>query len=101
MTVVEQILQAVQGLDERRQREVLALARCLHDEPDASIATVDFDDESSVDAWRARLTERAGQRVADAMARFRALGLVDAQGRIVERELPEDMRAGSKTSVAT
>lgn len=41
MTVVEQILEAVQGLDEPRQREVLALARYLREEPDVSIAAVD------------------------------------------------------------
>lgn len=101
VTVVEEILLAVRDLDEERQREVLALARCLREEPDVSIATVDFRDASSVGEWRARLQARAGHRVADAMARFRALGLVDERGRIVERDLPEDMRSGSKTSVAT
>lgn len=101
MTVVEEILLAVQDLDEGRQREVLALAQCLREEPDVSISSVDFSDASSVGAWRARLQARAGTRVAEAMALFRSLGLVDEQGRIVDRELPEDMCPGSKTSVAT
>lgn len=101
VTVVEEIVLAVQELDEERQREVLALARRLREEPDVSIASVDFRDPSSVGEWRSRLQARAGQRVAEAMARFRALGLVDDEGRIVERDLPEDMRPGSKTSVAT
>lgn len=101
MTIVEQIVEAVRDLDERRQREVLAMARCLRSEPDVSLTGVDLDDEDDVDGWRERMRAGAAQRVADAMARFRALGLVDADGRIVEQALPPDMHAGSKTSVAT
>ena len=39
--------------------------------------------------------------MAEAMAKFRALGLVDAGGRAIESELPQDMRSESKSSVAT
>ncbi len=101
MTVAEQILEEVRELDERRQLAVLAIVRRLRAEPDVSLDEVDFDDEPNADAWRARVQARAGHHVADAMARFRALGLVDQEGHVVERELPPDMQPGSKTSVAT
>lgn len=101
VTVAEQILEEVRALDERRQLAVLAIVRRLRAEPDVSLAEVDFDDEPSADAWRARMQARAGLHVAEAMAQFRTLGLVDREGRVVERELPPDMQAGSKTSVAT
>ncbi len=101
VTVAEQILEEVRELDERRQLAVLAIVKRLRAEPDVSLAEVDFDDERNVDAWRARLQARAGLHVADAMAQFRTLGLVEESGRVVERELPADMRPGSKTSVAT
>lgn len=66
-----------------------------------SLAGVDFEDDDNADAWRARMQTRAGVHVAEAMAKFRALGLVDAEGRAIERELPPDMRPESKSSVAT
>lgn len=101
MTVIEQILAELSGLDEGRQRELLAFARSLRAEPDVSVEGVDFDDEGAADAWRARLAEKAALRVTEAMGRFRTLGLVDEEGRKVEREPPSDMQSGSKTSVAT
>ncbi len=101
MTVAEQILEAVLHLDDSRQREVLTLVRCLQAAPDIRLDDVDFAEPSSVDAWRDRMRTRAQWAVSEAMQRFRALGLVDADGRLVERELPADMQPDSKTSVAT
>lgn len=69
--------------------------------PPYLINDVEFGDPPSVERWRAGLRASAGQRVAEAMARFKSLGLADEEGRIVERGLPDDMRPGLKTSVAT
>jgi hypothetical protein len=101
MTVIEQIVDAVEKLDERRQRLVLALVARLREVPDVSLATVDLEDDAAVDAWSERMARRASTHVAEAMAELRALGLIDEQGRIVPRELPTDMQPESKTSVTT
>ena len=69
--------------------------------PDITLEHVDFDEPASVDAWRDRMRARAKWAVSEAMMRFRARGLVDATGCIVERDLPADMQPDSKTSVAT
>ena len=43
----------------------------------------------------------AGERIAATMREMQARGILDAEGRLTPGELPEDMRPGSMTSVAT
>lgn len=100
MSLVERILEAVRDLDEPQQRRVLDVATRLGAEPDVSLTGVPLGDSAAVHAWTERVRVGAALRLEDELARLRGLGLVDEDGQPTLRELPDDMKHGSKTSVA-
>jgi len=53
------------------------------------------------DQWEREEVELARSRIVAELARLRSLGLIDADGRALTNELPDDMKPGSKTDVTT
>lgn len=62
-----------------------------------TLANVDLDDIELVAKVRERDLCVAGKRIQEAVTRMRALGVVDATGRRVSKDLPADMREESTT----
>lgn len=51
--------------------------------------------------WLDASMRAAGERIRATLREAQARGILDAEGRLTPGELPEDMRPGSTTSVAT
>lgn len=66
-----------------------------------TLAHIDPNDERQMDAWDAQEEALADERVRAAVADLKARGILDAQGRRVNKDLPPDMREGSKTDLTT
>lgn len=69
--------------------------------PDARVDDLDLDREEDRAEWRRRLAELAEVRLASARARLARLGVIDADGALVSRELPPDMLPDSDATLET
>lgn len=69
--------------------------------PAAVLARPDPADTVRWAEWLEACRIAAGERITATMREMRARGILDAEGRLTPGELPEDMRPGSTTSVAT
>lgn len=64
-----------------------------------TLADVDPDNDADMERLEHEEVASAAERVKQAIERHRAAGLVDEKGRRISKELPPDMRPGSKTGV--
>jgi hypothetical protein len=67
----------------------------------AFLARPDPADTAGWAEWLEDSRISSGERIAATMREMQARGILDAEGRLTPGELPEDMRLGSMTSVAT
>jgi hypothetical protein len=72
-----------------------------HPIPSARIDDLDFDREEDNAEWLRRLDALARVRLADARTRLERLGIIDADGKPVSKELPPDMLPDSDTTLET
>lgn len=66
-----------------------------------SLADIDPGDERQMKAWYEQQDALAGERVRAAVANLKARGILDAQGRRINKDLPPDMRDDSNTDLTT
>lgn len=59
-------------------------------------ATVNPDNDKEWDDFIRREGLKAGERIKDAVKRLQDLGIIDAQGNLVNAELPPDMQSDSE-----
>lgn len=57
---------------------------------------VDVDNDAEMREFLRQEEERARERAADAVRHLHEQGIIDAQGRRVRKDVPEDMREGSE-----
>jgi hypothetical protein len=69
--------------------------------PEARFDDLDLDREEDRTEWRRRLAELSAARLASARARLEHLGIIDADGQLVSKELPPDMLPDSDTTLET
>jgi hypothetical protein len=62
---------------------------------------LDLDRPEDEDEWERRVMVLAAARIAAERARLERLGIIDADGELVSRELPPDMRPESDATVET
>lgn len=60
-----------------------------------SLETVDFRDDAQVDAFYEQIIAEGMARVRAETAELQAKGVLDSEGRLIDSELPEDMRPDS------
>jgi len=56
--------------------------------PDARVDDLDLNREEDRVEWRRRLAELAAARLTSARSRLKQLGVIDADGALISRELP-------------
>lgn len=66
-----------------------------------TVEDLDLDREEDRTEWRRRLAELSAARLASARARLEHLGIIDAEGQLVSKELPPDMLPDSDTTLET
>jgi hypothetical protein len=69
--------------------------------PAAILGPPDPSDAARWSEWLEATGSAAGERIRATLREAQARGILDAEGRLTPGELPEDMRPGSTTSVAT
>lgn len=69
--------------------------------PSAPFGDLDLDRPEDEEEWERRLMKLAAERIAAERVRLERLGIIDANGDLVSRELPPDMRPDSDTTVET
>jgi hypothetical protein len=69
--------------------------------PSAPFDDLDLDRAEDREEWDRRVMALAAARIAGERVRLEGLGIIDANGALVSRELPPDMRAESDTTVET
>jgi len=69
--------------------------------PSAPFDDLDLDRAEDEEEWERRVMALAGARIAAERSRLERLGIIDANGDLVSRELPPDMRADSDTTLGT
>jgi hypothetical protein len=69
--------------------------------PQANFEDLDLDREEDRVEWRRRLAELGTARLASARARLERLGILDADGVLVSKDLPPDMLPDSDTTLET
>ncbi len=69
--------------------------------PEAFAEPPDPADRERWSEWLEATLRAGGERLAAEQREMQARGILDAEGRLTPGELPEDMRPGSTTSVAT
>lgn len=69
--------------------------------PNATFADLDLDRPEDREEWRRRRMVLAAARIADERVRMERLGIIDASGELVSRQLPPDMLPESETTVET
>ena len=69
--------------------------------PSAPFNDLDLDLAADEAEWERRVMALAGERLASERTRLERLGIIDANGDLVSRELPPDMLSDSETSVET
>jgi hypothetical protein len=70
-------------------------------QPAAILAPPDPADRERWSEWLESTLRAGGERLATEQREMKARGILDAEGRLTPGELPEDMRPGSTSSVAT
>jgi hypothetical protein len=60
-----------------------------------TLESVDFDNRTEVNAFLDEVMDEGMRRVRAEGAELRAMGLMDADGKLLVTELPPDMREGS------
>lgn len=60
-------------------------------------ANVDFHDREQMNELHRQEVQRTRARIKEAVSRLRKQGVIDAQGRRIDPELPPDMRENSST----
>ena len=79
-------------------------ARANH--PDSPIPSAPFDDldldrPEDEEEWERRVMALAASRIAAERSRLERMGIIGANGELISRELPPDMRADSDTTLET
>ena len=69
--------------------------------PEAFTEPPDPTDRERWSEWLEATLRAGGERLAAEQREMQARGILDAEGRLTPGELPEDMRPGSTSSVAT
>jgi len=69
--------------------------------PSAPFDDLDLDRPEDEEEWERRVMALAAARISAERARLERLGVVDANGDLVSRDLPPDMRPESDTTVET
>jgi hypothetical protein len=69
--------------------------------PSAPFDDLDLDRSEDEEEWERRVMALAAARIAAERARLERLGVINANGDLVSRELPIDMRAESDTTLET
>ncbi len=64
-----------------------------------TLADIDPRDERQWDRIVAGMLRKGRTRIMREFKRMRALGILDAKGNLISKDLPPDMRHGSKTEV--
>jgi len=59
-------------------------------------ANVNTDDPQEMAEFNEQEDRKAGERVKEAFQKLRSLGIVNESGKLVDDELPSDMRPGAK-----
>ncbi len=66
---------------------------------DPTIADVDFDNPGEKAAYIRELQRKAGVNIRTAVKKLRDAGIIDERGKRIRKELPPDMRPGSRCQV--
>jgi hypothetical protein len=69
--------------------------------PSAPFDDLDLDRPEDEEEWERRVMTLAAARIGAERARLERLGIIDADGDLVSRELPPDMRPESDTTLET
>jgi hypothetical protein len=69
--------------------------------PSAPFDDLDLDRPEDEEEWERRVMALAAERIAAERTRLERLGIIDANGNLVSRDLPPDMLPESDTTVAT
>ena len=69
--------------------------------PSAPLGDLDLDLDRDDEEWERRVMELASVRSQAARARLEGLGIIDANGKLVSRELTPDMLPDSDTTLET
>ena len=69
--------------------------------PSAPFDDLDLDRSDDEEEWERRMLALAAMRIEAERTRLHQLGIIDANGELVSRELPADMRADSDVTVET
>jgi hypothetical protein len=69
--------------------------------PSAPFDDLDLDRPDDADEWERRVMALAAARIADERVRLERLGIIDASGALVSREMPPDMLPESDTTLET
>jgi len=69
--------------------------------PSAPFDDLDLDRPEDEEEWERRVMALAAERIAAERVRLERMGIIDANGELVSRELPADMLPESETTVET
>jgi hypothetical protein len=69
--------------------------------PNAPFDDLDLEREDDAEEWERRVMALASTRVAAARSRLERLGIIDANGDLVSKELPPDMLPDSDATLET
>jgi hypothetical protein len=69
--------------------------------PSAPFDDLDLDHPEDEEEWERRVVALAAARIATERARLERLGIIDAKGNLISRELPPDMLPESDVTVDT
>ncbi len=69
--------------------------------PSAPFDDLDLDNPQNEAEWDRRVMALAAERIAAERVRLERLGIVDARGELISRELPPDMLPESDTTLET
>ena len=67
--------------------------------PSAPFGDLDLDRPEDEEEWERRVMALAAARIVAERARLELLGIIDAEGNVVSRELPTDMLPESDTTL--
>ena len=69
--------------------------------PSARVDNLDLDREVDEIEWERRVMHLSAERIRSARERLERLGIIDADGNLVSKDLPPDMDPASETTVET
>jgi hypothetical protein len=90
----------------RRESGILSIMHARTSAPMSPIPSAPFDDldldhPEGEEEWEHRVMSLAATRIASERVRLERLGIIDANGNLVSRELPLDMLPDSDATVET